>query len=69
MKNLYSILKFVYRTTKALHSFNRIFFPFLLLPQQNEIQPAGIKNRLVFKVVWPWKLDIKFSHANVSDEC
>ena len=56
-------------TTKALHSFNCIFFPFLLLPQQNQIQPAGIKVRLVFKAVWPWKLDIKFSHANVSDEC
>ena len=56
-------------TTKALHSFNFIFFPVLLLPQQNEIQPAGIKIRVVFKAVWPWKLDIKFSHAYVSDEC
>ena len=56
-------------TTKALHSFNFTFFPVLLLPQQNEIQPAGIKIRAVFKAVWPWKLDMKFSHAYVSDEC
>ena len=55
-------------TTKALHSFNLIFFPVLLLPQQIETQPAGIKIRLVFTAVWPWKLDIKFSHAYVSDK-
>ena len=54
---------------KALHSFNFIFFPVLLLLQQNEIQPAGIKIRLVFKAVWPWKLDIKFSHSYLSDKC
>ena len=53
-------------TTKTIHSFNFVFFPVLLLPQQNEIQPAGIKILLVFKAVWPWKLDVKFSHAYMS---
>ena len=38
-------------TTKAFHSFNFIFFPVLLLPHQNEIQPAGIEIRLVFKAI------------------
>ena len=63
IKNLCGIL-FVYWQLKL-----RIVFPVLLLPQQNEIQPAGMKIRLVFKAVWPWKIDIKFSHAYVSDEC
>ena len=38
-------------TTKVLHSFNFMFFFVFLLPQQNEIQPAGINIRLVFKAV------------------
>ena len=48
-KKLMRHLEICLLTTKALQSFNFIFFPVLLLPQQNEIQPAGIKIRLVFK--------------------
>ena len=69
IKNLCGTLKLVYRQLKLCIVLTFLFFPVLLLPQQNEIQPAGIKIRVVFKAVWPWKLDIKFSHAYVSDEC
>ena len=68
-KKLMRHLELCLLTTKALHSFNSIFFPVLLLLQQNEIQPSGINISLVFKAVWPWKTDVKFSHAYVSDEC
>ena len=59
IKNLCGILKLVYWQLKLCIVLTLYFF----------LQPAGIKIRVVFKAVWPWKLDIKFSHAYVSDEC
>ena len=68
IKNLCGILKLVYWQLKLCIVLT-LYFSCSSTAAKNEIQPAGIKIRVVFKAVWPWKLDIKFSHAYVSDEC